>query len=322
MPKRKKTLLGRKDSNGQRYSAAKADQPSDTVGGPSTSGTRASSPGSHDSSDEGKNQESHIQTKAKAEKKALAQERKRRKLEAVAERHARLQRNREERLRAQSEKEQQDLRERIAQQVGKGNSNLARLTDASNFPEQYVKQHDCGTFTKVCQHCKAFTWAKERSSLCCKEGSVVLPPIPPLPQKLAELYNVNQTFLQRIRDFNNAFALASLGCNQVRFPSGVSYFKVQGKIHHFIGSLLPTENETPKFAQLYFHDSEHELTNRSMSLETFGVRGNIRSLDRNEVDLEGNPEHGSRHPQLSSESRQDMNLSERINIIASTSIIL
>jgi hypothetical protein len=141
-------------------------------------------------------------------------------------------------------------RERIAKQVGKGSLNSGCMTVVTDFPEKYVIQHDCGSFADVCCHCKAFSWAKERSSLCCKNGKIQLPAVPPPPSKLMELYDVNKTFLEKVRSFNNAFALASMGCKQIRFPSGVSCFKVQGKIHHFIGSLLPSEGETPKFPRL------------------------------------------------------------------------
>ena len=140
--------------------------------------------------------------------------------------------------------------ERIAKQVGKGSLNLACLTNMTNFPEQYFNCNDCGRFSRECLHCKAFSWANERCSLCCKDGTVMLSLVPPPPKNLMDLYDANQTFLERIRSFNNAFAMASLGCNQVRFPTGVSCFKIQGKIHHFMGSLLPSENEPPKFAQL------------------------------------------------------------------------
>ena len=168
------------------------------------------------------------------------------------------------------ESQEQRDEERVARQVGKGSLNSARLTDVFTFPETHVKEHDCGSFSKVCSHCNALAWPKERATICCKQGKITLPLIPSPPPRLMELYDVNQDFLKRIRAYNNSFALASMGCKQIRFPTGVSSFKVQGKIHHFLGSLLPTENSEPKFAQLYFHDSEHEMINRARNMENFG----------------------------------------------------
>ena len=39
-------------------------------------------------------------------------------------------------------------------------------------------------------------------------------------------------------------------------------FKIQGKVYHQIGSLQPAEGEVPKFAQIYFHDTDHQLEHR------------------------------------------------------------
>ena len=37
---------------------------------------------------------------------------------------------------------------------------------------------------------------------------------------------------------------------------------MQGKLYHSIGSLLPVDGDIPKFAQLYFCDSDNEVQNR------------------------------------------------------------
>ena len=39
-------------------------------------------------------------------------------------------------------------------------------------------------------------------------------------------------------------------------------FKIQGSVYHRIGPLLPLNGQKPKFAQIYFHDTDHELENR------------------------------------------------------------
>ena len=73
----------------------------------------------------------------------------------------------------------------------------------------------------------------------------------------------NKNFLQNIRAYNNSLALASIGCHEQTLPHGWSpTFKIQGKICHRIGSLTPAEGEHPKFSQIYFHDTDHELQNR------------------------------------------------------------
>ncbi|OMO62293.1 DNA helicase PIF1, ATP-dependent [Corchorus olitorius] len=43
---------------------------------------------------------------------------------------------------------------------------------------------------------------------------------------------------------------------------GPFVFSVNGLTHHKIGSVLPAEGETPKFAQLYVYDTDNEMQNR------------------------------------------------------------
>ncbi|OMO88273.1 hypothetical protein COLO4_20331 [Corchorus olitorius] len=45
--------------------------------------------------------------------------------------------------------------------------------------------------------------------------------------------------------------------------AGPFVFSVNGLTYHKIGSMLPLEGETPKFAQLYVYDTEHEVQNRT-----------------------------------------------------------
>ena len=55
-------------------------------------------------------------------------------------------------------------------------------------------------------------------------------------------------------------AMASLGTDHQ--PEFGPNFKIQGKLSHRIGSLLPEPGHTPKFAQMYFCDTDQELNNR------------------------------------------------------------
>lgn len=43
-------------------------------------------------------------------------------------------------------------------------------------------------------------------------------------------------------------------------------FRINGQNFHRIGSLLPLDGEQPKFAQLYIHDTQHEIENRINSV--------------------------------------------------------
>ena len=60
----------------------------------------------------------------------------------------------------------------------------------------------------------------------------------------------SKDFLKNIRAYNNIMAMASLGTDHQ--PEFGPNFKVQGKLSHRIGSLLPEPGQTPKFAQMYY----------------------------------------------------------------------
>ena len=64
------------------------------------------------------------------------------------------------------------------------------------------------------------------------------------------------------------FAFTSFGANieSTRTDSHGSYiFKISGQVHHLMGSLLPFDNERPRFAHLYIYDTENEIENRILS---------------------------------------------------------
>lgn len=122
-------------------------------------------------------------------------------------------------------------------------TNIAR--SAMTFAESEFDGHghNAGNFhDTTCTHCKAYHWPKESESTCCGKGKVVLEPVPPPPERMRPLYNIrlgNKYFIENIRAYNNMLALASLGCSEVR-PSGFNpTFKIQGKLYHRMGYLLP-----------------------------------------------------------------------------------
>ncbi|KAE8244021.1 hypothetical protein A4X13_0g6849 [Tilletia indica] len=125
-----------------------------------------------------------------------------------------------------------------------------------------------------CLHCDAYHFKAERSAgtlqrpifgKCCSNGKVVLPNIFEAPAPLWNLYTGThvqaQRFLSHIRIFNNAFAFVSMGARRdmsVAGHAGVYTFKVQGQMYHQIGSLVPSTQSTPCFAQCYFVDTDAE----------------------------------------------------------------
>ncbi|XP_075096558.1 uncharacterized protein LOC142174626 [Nicotiana tabacum] len=70
---------------------------------------------------------------------------------------------------------------------------------------------------------------------------------------------------ENIRTYNSIFAFTSMGGNvdfSINKTKGPRTFRLSGQNYHQIGSLLPLEGSSPKFAQLYIYDTENEVENR------------------------------------------------------------
>jgi hypothetical protein len=83
----------------------------------------------------------------------------------------------------------------------------------------------------------------------------------PEPSEAIEDLFSNRAFIKDIRKYNSSMSFTSFGTNAIRFPNGVSNYRIQGQVYHRMGSLLP-ETHDPLFGQLYFYDSETQLTSR------------------------------------------------------------
>ncbi|RCV17669.1 hypothetical protein SETIT_3G238100v2 [Setaria italica] len=59
---------------------------------------------------------------------------------------------------------------------------------------------------------------------------------------------------------------------------GPYVFRINGQIHHRIGSLLPQPNKAPKFAELYIFDTKNEIENRIRALTN-------EEPDQNDINL-------------------------------------
>ncbi|XP_074351702.1 uncharacterized protein LOC141690842 [Apium graveolens] len=190
-------------------------------------------------------------------------------------------------------------------------------------PEEYAF---LGGPTAICSKCHARMWKEERVnkdvtkgcpifSLCCMKGAVRLPPIPPTPEYLLDLYNEKKrgpTFHRLIRLYNAIFVFTSTGGNidhSINNGRAPYVYRLNGQSHHVFGSLIPNDKETPKFCQLYIYDTINEVDNRLRwvsvhdreSVDKEVVRGLITMLDETN--------------QLVGEFRQQCDLYERDEIV-------
>ncbi|GJX59357.1 putative reverse transcriptase domain-containing protein [Tanacetum coccineum] len=144
-----------------------------------------------------------------------------------------------------------------------------------------VTYHNIGPTSHQCRNCQAIMWYEEREekskttinptfSLCCQGGKVLLPIFKGTPSPLNNLLNYNHPatskFRNQIRVYNGMFCFTSFGakidhsCNTGRAPYT---FRINGQNYHRMGSLLPKEGVQPKFAQLYFFDTQNEVRNHT-----------------------------------------------------------
>lgn len=95
-------------------------------------------------------------------------------------------------------------------------------------------------------------------TFCCMEGRVQIPLLRETPVVLKYLQSPESgkegaKFMEIIRAYNCMFRMTSFGVyidrtiNQTRGPY---VFRVSGVNIHLIGSLVPEDGESPKFAQL------------------------------------------------------------------------
>lgn len=64
--------------------------------------------------------------------------------------------------------------------------------------------------------------------------------------------------------------MAGINIDQT-YARGVSNLRIQGGVYHRIGSLLPSDGDAPKFAQLYIHDGGNSVAELDRRLAIFNT---------------------------------------------------
>ena len=144
--------------------------------------------------------------------------------------------------------------------------------------ENFYNTTDIGTLSINCCNCGALKFDKETESFCCSKGNVKLDEFPQLQPFLQHLYegvdSNGKHFLTTIRKYNSAFQMTNFGCNEISMAGFNPSFRIQGQVYHLIGSIVPTQGESPKFAQIYFiDDREAEIATRSAIVD--GLKSDI-----------------------------------------------
>jgi hypothetical protein len=95
----------------------------------------------------------------------------------------------------------------------------------------------------------------------------------------------SKRFLRLIRAYNSLFAFTTFGAaidKAINNGTAPYVFKINGIVHHRIGTLLPRRGAMPKFAQLYIHDTNHETQNR---LNMFEVDDGVAEQPEREITM-------------------------------------
>ena len=128
------------------------------------------------------------------------------------------------------------------------------------------------------------TQSNPRFSLCCLDGKIKLWRPLPAPHLLDDTFNnifdqKSKKFRTNIRAYNSTFAFTSMGANVDQLVNRQSHpyvFKINRHCHHLMGSLLSSNENAPKFTQLYIYDVANEVSNQ---MSQFSYSTSTPSLD-------------------------------------------
>ena len=210
----------------------------------------------------------------------------------MLERQRDLQHHQEARSDPEYRTSEQLTNNRHRQQVRHGRDASFR---ALNYePNTFHNTTDLGTMSLQCSNCGALKFDRETDRLCCSKGKVQLDQFPkphPFLQHLYEGIDSNgKHFLANIRKYNSAFQMTSFGCNKVSMAGFNPSFRIQDQVYHLIGSIVPTQGESQKFAQIYFiGDEDAEVATRTAIMDGLKpdiVRGINRLLHEDNASVE------------------------------------
>ena len=123
-----------------------------------------------------------------------------------------------------------------------------------------------GPMNNICLYCNALHFPNEALN-CCHNGKVSLTQLSSYPEELKNLLMSNSSqaknFRQHIRQYNSAFAFASLGANIDKITTREPYcFRIHGQIYHRTGCLHPADGNDYQYLQVYILEGDQAVTSR------------------------------------------------------------
>ncbi|XGW24731.1 hypothetical protein V3C99_006299, partial [Haemonchus contortus] len=173
------------------------------------------------------------------------------------------QRERTRRSRETSEETRQ-RRRAVAERYHTRGRSFAAQTGGARTNAQ-PDEHYGGQMNVACESCgakhfKSESKGKRTFNDCCNHGSISLQHFNNYPVELCRLLASQEIeakeFREHIRNYNSAFAFASMGA-QLDTPrsQGPYCFRIHGQIYHRIGPVLPEDGQPHRYGQVYILDT-------------------------------------------------------------------
>nr|CDJ85720.1 Protein F59H6.5 [Haemonchus contortus] len=142
---------------------------------------------------------------------------------------------------------------------------LTRMTEVNYLGELNQRCVECGALHFRCE-VKASHPGKFRE--CCDLGRFTLSFFESFPEELRRLFvqrpdateefrRAQKNFLENIRNFNSALAMASMGAQVEPLQGRGPYcYRIHGQVYHRLGPLHPRDGEPRQYGQIYILDTE------------------------------------------------------------------
>ncbi|XGW25601.1 hypothetical protein V3C99_006757, partial [Haemonchus contortus] len=145
---------------------------------------------------------------------------------------------------------------------------LTRITEVNYLGELNQRCVECGALHFRCE-VKASHPGKFRE--CCDLGRFTLSFFESFPEELRRLFvqrpdsteefrRAQKNFLENIRNFNSALAMASMGAQVEPLQGRGPYcYRIHGQVYHRLGPLHPRDGEPRQYGQIYIYILDTEL---------------------------------------------------------------
>ncbi|RCN35395.1 hypothetical protein ANCCAN_18746 [Ancylostoma caninum] len=184
--------------------------------------------------------------------------------------------------------------------------NNAADTTGLALRSRVTEMNYLGTLSYRCSHCGALHFAfevkqqhPESFSNCCDRGRFNLNLFEDFPEEIKQLFlrgrdatpgerHRQRNFLDNIRNFNSALAMASMGAQvDALHGRGPYCYRIYGQIYHRLGALHPNQGEQRQFGQIYILDTEMAAQQRLGN--SFKMMSEVEQLEMKAADREHRP---------------------------------